>query len=441
MGTSSVEARSERSLFTSLLSAVSEWLLICMLFVDSIFSFFITKCAHFWKLHTPCLLCSRLDHIFGSEKRGYVWNLICSKHKVELSSLVLCHAHNKLVNVHEMCENCLFSFATFKKSNSETYRLLVGKLGEDPYPGIDRDPLLADQKYDTSSQKCCSCCQELYVPRGFAQSLIQTRSSGLEAEDLDVPLSSSAVHCEEDFQDSSSNPLPHVQYRELKITSDTESEGNGSILGVEAANSLKDDLTIQDVNMEPNFISLASNLTSTKLMEPALAPEPFVLEPLLTPYVQNRELKINPDTESDGNGSSLRVETTNFKDDLTVQGVTTEPNIIALDSNLTSAKLVEPALAPEPLVLEPLVFLDDTLPPVECGVLIGHGLDEVTPKHVEVNGVFSSPTDLLLIDNVVSSSNTIETPVEAVEESCEFFSPLSSRFSFLFHCIFTFYLL
>ncbi|KAA0063582.1 hypothetical protein IC582_011786 [Cucumis melo] len=419
MGTSSVEARTERSLFTALVSAVFEWLLICMLFADSIFSFFITKCAHFWKLCTPCLLCSRLDHIFGSEKRGYIWNLICSKHKLELSSLVLCHAHNKLVNVHEMCENCLFSFATFNKSNSETYRLLVGKLGKDPYPRIDRDPLLGDQKYDTLSQKCCSCCKELYVPRGFAQSLIQTRSSGLEAEDLDVPLASSAVHYDGDSQECSSNPRPHVQYRELKITSDTESEGNGSILGVERANSLKDDLTIQDVNMEPNFISLASNLTSTKLIEPALAPEPLVLEPLATtPYVQNRELKITPDTESDGNGSTLRVETTNSKDDLTVLGVNTEPNIISLDSNLTSAKLVEPALAPEPLVLEPLVSLDDALPPAECGVLIGHGLDEVTPKLVEVNGFFSSPSDLLPIDNVVSSSNTKETPVEAVEESC-----------------------
>lgn len=342
MGTSSVEARTERSLFTSLLSAVSEWLLICMLFVDSIFSFFITKCARFWKLHTPCLLCSRLDHIFGSEKRGYLWKLICSKHKLELSSLVLCHAHNKLVNVHEMCESCLFSFATINKSNSETYRLLVGKLGEDPFPGIDRDPLLGDQKHDTLSQKCCSCCKELYVPRGFVQSLIQTQSRELEAEDLDVPLLSSVVHCKEDIQESSSNPLPHVQYSELKITSDTESDGNGSTLGV---------------------------------------------------------------------------ETTNSKDDLTAQGVNTELNVIDLASNLTSEKLAEPALVPEPLVLEPLVLLDDELPPVECGVSIGHGLDELTPKHVDINEVFSSPIDLLPLDNMVPSSNTIATAVEAVEES------------------------
>lgn len=356
MGTSSVEAHTERDLFTSLLSAVFEWLLICMLFVDSIFSFFITKCAHFWKLHAPCLLCSRLDHVFSSEKRGYLWKLICGKHRQEISCLVLCHAHNKLVNVHEMCENCLFSFATINKSNSETYRLLVGKLGEDPRHVIDRHPLLGDQKHDSLSEKHCSCCKEPYVSRAFVQKLIQTRSNGLETKDLDVPLSSSVVHCKEDFQEASSNALPQVQYRELKITSDTESDGYGSTLGVETANS---------------------------------------------------------------------------KDDFTVQGVHMEPNLISLDSNLTSTKLVEPALAPEPLVIEPLVSLGDALPPVECGVSIGHGLDELTPKHVEANGVFSSPTDLLSLDNMVSSSNTIATSIEALDESCEFFSPLSSSSRFL----------
>ncbi|KAG7021173.1 Myosin-binding protein 1, partial [Cucurbita argyrosperma subsp. argyrosperma] len=302
MGTSSPKACARKSPVTSLLYAVSEWLLIFMLFLDSIFSFFITKFARLWKLCTPCLLCSRLDHVFGSEKKGYLWKLICGKHKLEISSLVLCHAHNKLVNVHEMCNSCLCSFATIQKSNSETYRLLVGKLREDPHP---------------ASQRLCSCCKVPYVPRGFVQTLIQTRSSGWETEDLNVPLSSSV----------SRNPLPHVQCRELKITSDTVSDGDGCIS--------KDDI---GVRMEADFISVAGDLTTTKLVEPALTPEPLVL-------------------------------------------------------------------------------LTDTPPPVECDVLIGHGLDELTPKHVENNAVFSSSTDLLALDNVVPSSNTIATSVKALEGS------------------------
>lgn len=356
METSSVEECTERIFLTSLLSALSEWLLIIMLFFDSIFSFFITKCAHLWKLRTPCLLCSRLDHVFGSEKRGFIWKLICGNHKKEISSLVLCHAHNKLVNVHEMCESCLFSFATINKSNAETYRLLVGKLGEDPYPGIDRDPLLGDRELDTSSQRYCSCCNEPCVSsRGLVQTLIQTRSSGLEAEDLNDPLSRSVVQYEDVSQESPSNQpmlfgpshpnetkgdnsLPHVQYSGLKITSDTESDGNG--------------ITLEAEHMEPNLISLASDLTSTKL--------------------------------------------------------------------------IEPASAPEPLVLEPPVLIGDALPPIECGVSLGHGLDELTPKQAKANGSFSSQTDLLSLDKTIPPSNTMANSVEVLEESCKFFSPLCS---------------
>ena len=109
---------------TALASAFLEWLLIFFLFIDAVFSYVIAKFAGYCKLQIPCLLCSRLDHVLGKE------DLICSGHKTEISSLVLCRAHDKLVNVQGMCESCLFSFATINKSNAETYRLLVGKLGE-----------------------------------------------------------------------------------------------------------------------------------------------------------------------------------------------------------------------------------------------------------------------------------------------------------------------
>ena len=124
---SAKQQRTYRGLATALASAVLEWLLIFLLFANAIFSYLITKFARYCKLQTPCLLCSRLDHVFGNEKLGYYRDLICRNHKLEISSLVLCHAHDKLVDVHGMCENCLFSFATVNKSNSETYRLLVGK--------------------------------------------------------------------------------------------------------------------------------------------------------------------------------------------------------------------------------------------------------------------------------------------------------------------------
>ncbi|XP_022946503.1 myosin-binding protein 1-like [Cucurbita moschata] len=377
MGTLSVEACTGGSLRTYLLSAVSECLLICMLFLHSIFSFFITKCARLWKLRIPCLLCSRLDHVFGSEKKGYLWTLICGKHKLEVSSLVLCHAHNKLVNVHEMCENCLFSFATINKLNSETYRLLVGKLGEDPHFGIDSDPSLGDQKH-------CSCCEESYIPRGFVQTLIQTRSSGLKVEDLNVPLSSSIVPCKVDVQGSCCEES-YVPRGFVQTSIQTRSSG----------------LKAEDLD-----VPLSSSIVPCKVDIQGPPSNPL-------PHVQYKELNITSDTESDGNGGTLVVETANSKDDLALQDDNMEANFSSLASNLTSTTLVEPALAPEPLVL----LGDAALPRVERGVSIGHGLDESTPKHVEANDGFSSPNDLLSLDNMVPSSNTIVTSVEAVEES------------------------
>ena len=430
MGTLSVEACTGGSLRTYLLSAVSECLLICMLFLHSIFSFFITKCARLWKLHIPCLLCSRLDHVFGSEKKGYLWTLICGKHKLEVSSLVLCHAHNKLVNVHEMCENCLFSFATINKLNSETYRLLVGKLGEDPHFGIDSDPLLGDKKH-------CSCCEESYVPRGFVQTLIQTRSSGLKAEDLNVPLSSSIVPCKVDIQGScceeSYVPRGFVQ----TLIQTRSSELKAEDLDVPLSSSIVPcKVDIQESCCEDSYVprgfvqTLIQTRSSELKTEDLDVPLSSSIVPCKVdiqgppsnplPHVQYKELNITSDTESDGNGGTLVVETANSKDDLSLQDDNMEANFNSLASNLTSTTLVEPALAPEPLVL----LGDDALPHVERGVSIGHGLDELTPKHVEANDGFSSPNDLLSLDNMVPSSNTIVTSVEAVEESCEFFTLL-----------------
>ncbi|KAG6599330.1 Myosin-binding protein 1, partial [Cucurbita argyrosperma subsp. sororia] len=423
MGTLSVEACTGGSLRTYLLSAVSECLLICMLFLHSIFSYFITKCARLWKLRIPCLLCSRLDHVFGSEKKGYLWTLICGKHKLEVSSLVLCHAHNKLVNVHEMCENCLFSFATINKLNSETYRLLVGKLGEDPHFGIDSDPLLGEQKH-------CSCCEESYVPRGFVQTLIQTRSSGLKTEDLNVPLSSSIVPCKVDTQGScceeSYVPRGFVQ----TLIQTRSSELKAEDLDVPLSSSIVPcKVDIQESCCEDSYVprgfvqTLIQTRSSELKTEDLDVPFSSSIVPCKVdiqgppsnplPHVQYKELNITSDTESDGNGGTLVVETANSKDDLSLQDDNMEANFNSLASNLTSTTLVEPALAPEPLVL----LGDDALPHVERGVSIGHGLDELTPKHVEANDGFSSPNDLLSLDNMVPSSNTIVTSVEAVEES------------------------
>lgn len=243
---------------TALASAALEWLLIFLLFVHAIFSYLITKFARYCKLPVPCLLCSRLDHILGCEKLGFYWDLICQHHKLEISSLVVCHVHNKLVEVHNMCENCLFSFATINKSNAETYRLLVGKLGKDPPGDIDEDPF-EDHKHGDFSKRICSCCNEPYILRNHAQNFLQ---SHLDFDDLKN--GNEPTQERKDY-----DPLPHVEYSKVKNFSDTESEvpfsddDDGIALICE---SRKRDFVIQGAPMVPHVVTLPDDLISEKLI-------------------------------------------------------------------------------------------------------------------------------------------------------------------------------
>ncbi|KAH9605073.1 hypothetical protein KSS87_018532 [Heliosperma pusillum] len=189
--------------------------------------------------------------------------MICGNHKLDISSLVYCHFHEKLVDVRGMCETCLFSFATKDKSNAETYRLLVGKLGEEDLSGFHEGTSFEDHL--TETLKPCSCCNELWNPRRHPQTLLQTKSTGCDAplsreasRDLDslekdvmkTPASSTIIHVREMTEDyslekeanktqasstiihvreKSEDPLAHFGFTELKISSDTESDIHDSL--------------------------------------------------------------------------------------------------------------------------------------------------------------------------------------------------------------------
>ncbi|XP_031490101.1 myosin-binding protein 1-like isoform X1 [Nymphaea colorata] len=257
-----------RRLTSALVYAATEWLVMFLLFLNALLSYAITKIASFFGLEIPCLLCSRLDHVIGNKTPDFYRELICHAHKLEISSLAYCQIHMKLSDVHRMCEECLVSFATEKKTNPETYRLLVGKLGTDfeCVAGDDHSFHLDKQLHirsnhetdihvkkppdDTSRQapesdlndmKCCICCgvpivSNLKSTRLFNASLIVNKAGMLEGS------SSCSITCEHhDFLNKkiarssgssqtfsigkrSQDPLDHIGYSELKITSDSESE-------------------------------------------------------------------------------------------------------------------------------------------------------------------------------------------------------------------------
>ncbi|KAL5712239.1 hypothetical protein ACHQM5_014430 [Ranunculus cassubicifolius] len=282
-------------------SAFREWLLIFLLFVNAVYSYLVTKFARLCKLKVPCILCSRLDHVLGDEKPGFYRDLVCSAHKLEISSLVYCHIHDKLADVHGMCEGCLFSFATEKKSNSETYRLLLAKLGTDHDFCVDKNSLLKNSMLDSSSERHCSCCNELWKAKPFTNRLFPKKSIGSEVATFGLPLSGSLGHGGLKLLDGLKkrraymgkrgfDPLSHVGYSELKITSDSESEvpfsddeDAGAIM---RENNLKEESVAQSVQPETSTMVSHTSVgashedsTANKLVDQAPTPVHLPLDP------------------------------------------------------------------------------------------------------------------------------------------------------------------
>ncbi|XP_033128886.1 myosin-binding protein 1 isoform X2 [Brassica rapa] len=257
-----------RSFTRALSLAFNEWLLILMLFINSIFSYLITKFADYSDLQSPCLMCSSLDHILGRRtkhlKKSH-WDMVCSKHKTEISSLVYCHAHGKLVDVRGMCEACLFSFATTNKSNAETYRLLVGKLGEDSssFGGRSKSDPNTGRRY-------CTCCNQLWMmpqQTGFNDQEVVAKPVTLPKIRV-VSSLRTGKQSNTPKKSVSFNHLPDVGYTELKVHSDTESEAVFSEDEGVVAFKEKDDHKFQNVDLEtPRVITLPYDMATDKLLD------------------------------------------------------------------------------------------------------------------------------------------------------------------------------
>ena len=433
-GVSSVQSKKKSwSISTALASAVLEWLLMCMLFTNAIFSYLITKFASQWELQTPCLLCSRLDHILGSRKLRYYWDLICGNHKLEVSSLVFCHAHNNLVDVHGMCENCLFSFATINKSNAETYRLLVGKLGEDSGFVLDQDSQLDGH---SSVTRQCSCCNEPWIPRGYCQKLMRAISAGSGAADLDVPLSDSIKHdCSNLEKSKQSIPLrstrqktsgfdhlSHVGYSELKFNSDTESEA--MLSDDNDKNAVHEDLAVEYLKSEPCTVSLVDDSVTEKLIDPASSPEPSIL----ASEVQSDVIKSHTATVI-----ASRVPVEHGLEELNWQqgdckaDSSTLPELISHDNVPPSSIARE---SPQKASKEREINSPDDVPqssyaketPPEASDenrIIS--VDNVLPSTERRNPAkISQESELISIVDFLPSTNGTENPVQGLKESCKF---------------------
>ncbi|KAJ0589737.1 putative myosin-binding protein [Helianthus annuus] len=126
--------------------AVSEWLLMFLLFIDACFTYLIAKFASYCQLQGPCVLCSRYDHVLAKDKTGVYWDSFCNHHKSEISSLVITSHVNGII-----CENCLVN----NRFNDETFRL---------------------QNHDSLGSRICFCCNEQYGSRDHVKNLLPTNS-------------------------------------------------------------------------------------------------------------------------------------------------------------------------------------------------------------------------------------------------------------------------
>ncbi|KAL5228041.1 hypothetical protein ABZP36_016306 [Zizania latifolia] len=130
-----------RRLSAALSSALLEWILMLLLFIDAVYCFLVTRFARLCRLPAPCPFCSRLDHVLGNEKPCFYRELICKTHKSEISSLAFCRLHQKLAGAQNMCETCSGSPAETEKASNDD---------STDEPTMD-------------ATRICSCCAQHYT--------------------------------------------------------------------------------------------------------------------------------------------------------------------------------------------------------------------------------------------------------------------------------------
>lgn len=399
MATSSISKRGSLSssrwhnfstrISTSLASALLEWLLILFLFTTAVFSYVITKFASYCKLKAPCLFCSRIDHVLGKEKNGYYLDLICSFHKSEISSLVYCCKHDKLVNIQGVCETCILSAATVDKSNAESSKLLVGdKLVEDESGSVfDQDhPLLGmSGRIERTVPGHCSCCSERFVLNCYDKNFVFTESRNWSrdvdfdvADDVEIENSLYEKISAKKFvsvrdqcvRNDLADPLSRVGYTELKINSDTESE-------YEVPLSDDDGLSVP--------------------------------------------VRRTDDTEED-----IRVPLTDdTEEDIRVPCEYVELPCVDSNEDLTSGKLGTSASVFKPLLSETGMQLENTdiggVKTVAAAVESGNGLTELKWQKIEKSDVYPSSSEATPFNDVPTLSNKTGVPVEVSKENGKLF--------------------
>ncbi|KAI9071940.1 hypothetical protein K1719_046085 [Acacia pycnantha] len=313
-GTTLVKTQRIQGFYTILTSAACEWFLIFLLLINAAISYLLTKFARYGNLQSPCVLCSRIDHVLSGEKQKLGWyqNLICSNHRSEISSLVLCHVHDKVSDGHGMCDECLMSTAPDHKTHSKTHRLLLGKLGPACGDHGSQSSLTNRDTFTSSvGSRPCSCCGKFWNSIQSSQRSLLVKSPRMADFKPDFLFSDIYRKNYRNHQNnlkkicekpclgrrSSDSLSNYAEYTEVKLASDSESESAFSDDDNVSSQNHED---IESSNILMNqFTAVApskrlpsdSNLTKPHIISPET--EPLILFPCGKPDVSN-----HPDVNS-----------------------------------------------------------------------------------------------------------------------------------------------
>ncbi|KAK2983083.1 hypothetical protein RJ640_006470, partial [Escallonia rubra] len=255
-------------------------------------------------------------------------------------------------------------------------------MGADPDVELDHETVHEDHDLSSSSRKFCSCCNDHCTSRGYAKNLLQTTSIGSDAAELDAPLSVSIEHDikymkktgdESSMSLSASHlgenrldHLSHVEYRKVKVTSDTDSE-----------------------------VPFSDDESARALIREA----------------------DDPDNET----ANALIHNEDPKGDLDVESAQLEPHMITFADYKAAETFNHSVSVPEPSVLDPEVKLEILNPKgsLASGAAGGHGLEELDWKQVEHKADIAAPADLISFSEVPPSSDVMASPAEVSGETCK----------------------
>ncbi|XP_042000380.1 probable myosin-binding protein 5 isoform X1 [Salvia splendens] len=204
--------------------AILEWLVIVLLFFDGLLAFLCNEITQWFELKTPCLLCTRLDHLLVQRSSSFYYNeSFCEDHKRNISALAYCHVHKRLSDIRSMCQGCLLS--SEKESGCDRRRPLVVDEGNVQLRQLRKyeKEIVANERIGILRCSCCGDPIKLKSPLRYKACL-----------SMAAPCSPRAAW----FSGGNGDGGSVDAYTELKLIADSRSEFHGDEYGKEGINNM-----------------------------------------------------------------------------------------------------------------------------------------------------------------------------------------------------------